>query len=109
MMKKIITISLISFVAIASKAQSDITKIEQYCQVIATPRLLSNKVTIDIDFGEQKNFWVDERLKTYDGKLKKFNTIIDALNFMGKEGWFFVNAIPLKWLILKYTPSHLGS
>ena len=56
---------------------------------------MSNKVTIDIDFGEQKSFWRDERLKSYDGKLKKFNTIIDALNFMGKEGWLFMNAYPV--------------
>ena len=35
-------------------------------------------------------------LKTYDGKLKKFNTIIDALNFMGKEGWAFINACPVR-------------
>ncbi len=94
-MKKvfILVVALSGFFVAA--AQSDTSKIEQYCQVIATPRLLSNKVTIDIDFGEQKSYWRDERLKTYDGKLKKFNTIIDALNFMGKEGWLFINAYPL--------------
>lgn len=36
--------------------------------------LLSNKVTIDIDFVDEKSFWKDNRLKTDDGKLKKFNT-----------------------------------
>jgi hypothetical protein len=82
--------------ACSSFAQTDISKIEQYCQVIATPRLLSNKVTIDIDFGEEKSFWRDTRVKKYDGRLKKFNTIIDALNFMGKEGWVFVNAYPVR-------------
>ena len=81
--------------SIASFAQKDTSKIEQYCHVISTARLLNNKVAIDIDFGEQKNFWRDERLKTYDGKLKKFNTIIDAINFMGKEGWLFINAYPV--------------
>jgi len=82
-------------VAFASFAQSDTTKIEQYCQVIVTPRMLSNKVTIDIDFGEEKSFWADTRIRTYDGKLKKFNTVVDALNFMGKEGWVFINAYPV--------------
>ncbi len=94
-MKKVFILSIVLLASFASFAQSDSFKIEQYCQVIATPRLLSNKVTIDIDFGEQKSYWRDERLKTYDGKLKKFNTIIDALNFMGKEGWFFINAFPV--------------
>jgi len=63
--------------------------------VIATPRLFSNKVTIDIDFGEEKSYWRDTRLKNNDGKLKKFNTIIDALNYMGREGWVFINAYPV--------------
>jgi hypothetical protein len=77
-------------------AQTDTTKVEQYCQLIATPRLLSNKVTIDIDFGDEKSFWRDNRLKTDGGKLKKFNTIIDAMNYMGREGWIFINAYPVR-------------
>ncbi|MEO6230865.1 MAG: hypothetical protein ABJB11_21800 [Ferruginibacter sp.] len=95
-MKKIFITAFMLSTSIALFAQTDTTTIEQYCQVIATPRLLSNKVTIDIDFGEQKSFWKDERLKSYDGKLKKFNTIIDALNFMGAEGWAFINTYPVK-------------
>ena len=95
-MKKISISGFILLLSIVSFAQTDTSKIEQYCQVISTPRLLSNKVTIDIDFGDEKSFWRDERVKTYDGKLKKFNTIIDALNFMGKEGWIFINAYPVK-------------
>lgn len=95
-MKKIFVFVLAQLAALALFAQSDTTKIEQYCQVIATPRLLSNKVTIDIDFGEEKSFWADTRLRGYGGKLKKFNTVIDALNFMGKEGWTFINAYPVR-------------
>jgi hypothetical protein len=94
-MKKVIIFVFALSASFALSAQTDTLKIEQYCQLIATPRLLSNKVTIDIDFGEQKSFWRDDRLKSYDGKLKKFNTIIDALNFMGKEGWLFINAYPV--------------
>jgi hypothetical protein len=94
-MKKTIYIGLLLLLSGSLFAQADTSKIEQYCQIIATPRLLSNKVTIDIDFGEEKSFWRDTRLKTYDGRFKKFNTIIDALNFMGKEGWIFINAYPV--------------
>jgi hypothetical protein len=36
-------------------------------------------VTIDIDFGDEKSFWRDTRLKTDAGKIKKFNPVIDAL------------------------------
>jgi hypothetical protein len=94
-MKKAFIFVLFQVITLASFAQSDTTKIEQYCQVIVTPRLLSNKVTIDIDFGEEKSVWADSRIRTYDGKLKKFNTVVDALNFMGKEGWVFINAYPV--------------
>ena len=95
-MKQTIYIGLLLLVSYSSFARTDTSKIEQYCQLIATPRLFSNKVTIDIDFGEEKSFWRDTRLKTYDGKFKKFNTIIDALNFLGKEGWVFINAYPVR-------------
>ncbi|RYD54358.1 MAG: hypothetical protein EOP56_19360 [Sphingobacteriales bacterium] len=94
-MKKLFFLMLLIALSSSLFAQSDTSRVEQYCQVIATPRLLSNKVTIDIDFGDEKSYWRDTRLKAYDGKLKKFNTIIDALNFMGKEGWKFINAYPV--------------
>ena len=93
MKKSIIVFCL--FIAIRSNAQQDIPKVEQYCEVVATGRLLSNKVTIDIDFGEERSMWKDNRLKDDNGKLKKFNTIIDAINYLGKDGWKLVNAFPV--------------
>ena len=95
-MKKLVITGIVLLSSIVSIAQTDTTKVEQYCQVIATPRLLSNKVTIDIDFGEEKSFWRDTRLKTNAGKIRKFNTIIDAINYMGREGWTFINAFPVR-------------
>jgi hypothetical protein len=95
-MKKIFIIALI-LGSLHSFAQTDSIKVEQFCQVIAKPRLLSNKVTIDIDFGDEKSFWSDTRLRTWEGKIKQFNTIIDAMNFMGREGWSFINAYPVRY------------
>ena len=95
-MKRILAIGVLVFSTLISNAQSDTSKVEQYCQVIATPTLLGNKVTIDIDFGEEKSFWRDTRLKTDGGKLRKFNTVIDAINYMGREGWIFINAYPVR-------------
>jgi hypothetical protein len=94
-MKTILIITLILFSSFQSFSQTDADKVEQYAEVVATPRLLSNKVTIDIDYGEERSIWKDNRLKTEEGKLKKFNTTIDALNYMGKEGWKLVNAYPI--------------
>lgn len=78
-----------------SFSQQDSATIEQYCAVIATPRLLSTKVSINIDYGESRSIWKDNRLKTEEGKVKKFNTVIDALNYMGSNGWQLVNAFPV--------------
>ena len=94
-MKKLI-IGLLLFISITSFAQ-DTTKVEQYCKLVATGRLLSNKVTIDVDFGEERKLFAgDTRMKDeVSGKLKKFNSVTDALNYLGLQGWHLVNAFPM--------------
>ena len=77
-MNKVLTICIALFFSLQSFSQQDSTTIEQYCAVVATPRL-----------------WKDNRLKTEEGKVKKFNTVIDALNYMGNNGWQLVNAFPV--------------
>lgn len=94
-MKKVIIAGVVFVMSLAARAQNDTSRVEQYCQLIATPRLLSNRVTIDLDFGVEKSTWRDNRLKNEEGKIKKFNTVIDALNYMGKQGWIFINAYPV--------------
>ncbi len=81
--------------SVVAQSQDDSSRVEQYCQLIATRGLLSNKVTIDIDYGEEKDFWRGKWLAGSDGKIKKFNTIIDAFNYVGLAGWVFVNALPV--------------
>ena len=68
---------------------------EQYCEMVASARLLSDIVTINIDYGEAKSICNDNRLREENGKLKKFNTIVDALNYLGKNGWKLLNAFPV--------------
>jgi hypothetical protein len=94
-MKNLLIMALL-MCSLHSFAQKDSVKVEQFCQIIAVPRLLSNKVTINIDFGEEKKFWSDTRLKTWTDKVRTFNTIIDAMNYMGKAGWSFINAYPVR-------------
>jgi hypothetical protein len=55
--------------------------------VIAQGRLLSNKVTIDVDYGELRSYMSDQRVRDEAGKIKKFNSVVDAMNYMGKQGW----------------------
>lgn len=66
----------------------------QYIQIVGTSQLLSNKVTIEIDFGQLNKVFSskDTQVKDENGKLVKFNSMIDALNFFSKNGYKFVNA-----------------
>jgi hypothetical protein len=94
-MKQVLVFFAIFFIYSNCFAQEDESKVEQYCELVATPRLLSNRVTIDVDYGETRSAWRDNRLKEDNGRVKKFNSVIDALNFMAKDGWRLVNAFPV--------------
>ncbi len=64
-----------------------------YCEMVGTQKFLSSKVTIVLDFGEVKNIWKDNRVKDeVTGKAQSFNSMIDALNYMGEQGWEFAQA-----------------
>ncbi|MFZ4740070.1 MAG: hypothetical protein ACOYLE_02780 [Bacteroidales bacterium] len=64
-----------------------------YCELVGTGRFMSTKLTINIDFGEDVNYWKDNRVKDETtGKVAIFNSMVDALNYMGEKGWEFVQA-----------------
>lgn len=65
-----------------------------YIQIVGTSKLLSNKVTIEIDFGQENKYWSnkDTQVKDENGKLVVFNSMIDALNFLSNNGYEFVDA-----------------
>lgn len=66
-----------------------------YCQIVGTAKFLSKKVTITIDYGQETKFFQfqDTRIKDETtGKVAVFNSMIDALNYMGEKGWEFVQA-----------------
>jgi len=70
---------------------------EVYAQIRIRPRFLSNKVSIRLDYGQERNFWGgDTRIRDENsGKVKKFNSAVDALNYMSAQGWEFVFAYTL--------------
>jgi hypothetical protein len=94
-MKKIFLPALILVITAISSFGQD--KVEKYCEMTAQARLFSKKVTIDIDFGEERKFFSfkDTRVKDDLGKVKTFNSVVDALNFLGSVGWKLVNAFPI--------------
>lgn len=74
-------------------AQDEAGKV--YCELRGTGKFMSSKVIVTVDFGQETNIWtssskqylVDER-----GKAKSFNSMVDAMNFMGRLGWNFEQA-----------------
>lgn len=74
-----------------------------YCQLIASEKFLSNKVHVELDFGQKMKYFADNRLKDEKGKPIVFNTNVDAMNFMGKQGWEFSQ------ITMVAVPSGLGA
>jgi hypothetical protein len=99
-MKKLI-ISALAFLAFSSVRSQTVNDVPikdidvDYVQIVGTSRLLSNKVTVEIDFGQENKLFSsdrDTRIKDANGKNMVFNSMIDALNFMTKNGYEFVQA-----------------
>ena len=68
---------------------------EQYCILRISEIVFSNKISIDVDFGQERRPSRDNRMRDEETKkLKKFNSEADALNYMGQLGWKMVNAFP---------------
>ena len=68
-------------------------KIEVFCDLISRKKFLGTDETIAINYGKRDDVWADEKIYTLITKeLKKYNSIIDALNYMGSEGWKTINS-----------------
>lgn len=90
-MRRILLILVVSFFSVSLMAQKAPSFV--YCEIVGFQKLLTNKITIKIDFGEHMKAFADNRIvDPATGKPRVFNSMIDALNFMGKEGWEFVQA-----------------
>lgn len=64
-----------------------------YCELIGAQKFMSTKIMVAIDFGQETGLFEDLRLRDEQtGKVKTFNSMIDALNYMGEDGWEFVQA-----------------
>ncbi|MCF1420314.1 hypothetical protein [Mangrovimonas futianensis] len=67
----------------------------EYARIVGTSKFLSAKVTIQIDFGQDRTYFSqhnDTQLTDGNGKKIEFYSMIDALNFMDKHGYEFLQA-----------------
>ncbi|MCF8461839.1 MAG: hypothetical protein K9G46_14030 [Flavobacteriales bacterium] len=63
-----------------------------YCQLVGTGKLFSPEVTVSVDYGQQRGFFDDYRIRDETGNVQSFNSMIDALNYMASMGWKFAQA-----------------
>ncbi len=62
----------------------------EYIEIVGYGRLFSNKVDVDLDFGQNTKFFSGKNdliILDEKGKVVKFNSVIDALNFMSANGY----------------------
>lgn len=64
-----------------------------YCELVGMAKLFSLKVAVSVDYGEERSFFQDTRMRDdQTGKVTSFNSMVDALNYMGTKGWVFEQA-----------------
>jgi len=97
-MNKTFCILVCVFISVSMFGQTNADSISikaSYCEIVGTQALFTRKLTISIDYGQDKGSFfkpTDSRLRGEDGEPIKFNSMIDVLNVMQKEGWDFVTA-----------------
>ena len=66
----------------------------EYVQIVGTSKLMSTKLTIEIDFGQENKYWSNKDTQILDENKKKvvFNSMVDALNYMTSHHYEFVQA-----------------
>lgn len=65
-----------------------------YIQIVGKSNITRTKVSVEIDFGQENNYFSnkDSRIVDENGKNVIFNSMIDALNFFNKNGYNYVDA-----------------
>lgn len=84
-MKKILLIVCMTLGCILSNAQG-----RMFCELVGMQTLLG-KTIVSVDFG-QVSLFSDNRIVDENGDVLKFNSMVDAMNYMGALGWDFEQA-----------------
>lgn len=95
-MKKLFILSILSCTTLVfAQTVNDVPLKDidvDYVQIIGTGRSLSTKVNVEIDFGQETksiSFKNETNIKDDRGRNVKFNSMMDALNFMSANGYVF--------------------
>ncbi len=87
-MKKLLFIALLAMFAMPTMAQTH----RIYCEIVGNLKFMSTKIDISVDFGQKQQLASNNKLVGEDGKPIKFESMVDAMNHMGRLGWKFEQA-----------------
>lgn len=94
-MIRLLFLLLISILS-ANLALSQTNPYTTYAELLGFQKgLFSNKLIVTVDFGQRTSFWKkinESKIVDETGKDIVFNSMVDAMNYMGKRGWKFVQA-----------------
>ena len=66
--------------------------IEVFCDLVSKKKFLSTQEIISVNYGARDSLWIDPNIYTLAAsEIKEYGYIVDALNYMGNEGWKIVN------------------
>lgn len=83
---------LLSAIAIMAVCLANAQQHKVYCELVGMQKLLSQKVIVSVDFGQEQKLFSNQTLVDENGKNISFNSMVDAMNFMGELGWEFEQA-----------------
>mgnify|MGYP000006708018 FL=1 len=94
-MKKLLLLVAVVFICNFANAQQKV-----YCELVGVQKFAKSQVTVGIDFGQEDAMRTSaiggvasrNKLVDADGKPLSFNSMIDAMNYMGALGWKFEQA-----------------
>lgn len=90
-MKKLFTLLMLASCTLVNAQEP----YKVFCELLGTGKFMSNKVSVTIDFGQKTKFWsgnAKQYLVNENGTRLEFNSMVDAMNYMGKRNWKFEQA-----------------
>lgn len=91
-MKKSLLLLVILFTIKVVLAQDVLQPKEAFCQIVGIYQLLSDQLTIEIDYGDYLPVGKNRELTDDEGRKLQFNSMMHALNFMNAHGWEYIDA-----------------
>ncbi|KAA3438024.1 hypothetical protein [Rufibacter hautae] len=96
-MKKLLMplLFILCLTSISFAQEQPAKRTEEYCDAFMWEKTFGKQVYLSVDFGQSKKK-TDEKLLDAAGNPLVFNSPIDALNYLNRQGWELVNVYVLR-------------